>query len=176
MKLVNIKTSASREKLMSLLGDSERVNKRVKFDESRGRPLVKMKEKKGRITLTCEMIGGPSKDNGFFVGCFFLGSIKQKGDETKVSGIILTAPLFHLIIAAFCIYFLIQSFIVGGITLVPLIGVVFTAILYKDEYKKEGIIKRFIARAVRIAEGEAAEDGCATDGVDSGEDSEKPEE
>lgn len=152
MKLVKLKSSASFEAVMDALSNSDRVNARVKFDEKRGRPVMHTKEKNGRLKITCEMVGGPSKDNGFLIGSFFFGSIKEKDGETSVSGIIMTAPFYHLLLIGFCIYFLVQSFIIGGITLVPLFAVLFTLILFKDEYKKQGIIKRFIKRALRFSE------------------------
>ena len=152
MKLVKLKTSASADAVIEALSNSEAVNARVKFDEKRGKPVMHTKENGGRLKITCEMVGGPSKDNGFLIGCIFLGKIKERNGERVVSGVIMTAPIYHLLLIGFCIYFLIQSFIVGGITLVPLFGVVFTLFLFKDEYKKEGIIKRFISRAVKFAE------------------------
>ena len=152
MKLVRFSSHASREAILDALSNSEKVNAKVKFDEKRGRPVMHLKEKAGTLKITCEMVGGPSKDNGFLIGSFFFGGIKEKNGESVVSGIILTAPLYHLLLIGFCIYFLVQSFIVGGITLVPLFGVLFTLILFKDEYKKQGIIKRFIGRALKFSE------------------------
>ena len=166
MRLVKYHSRASRDAILDALSSSEQVNARVKFDEKRGRPVMHTKEKRGRLKITCEMVGGPSKDNGFLIGSFFLGGIKERNGETTVSGIILTAPIYHLLLIGFCIYFLIQSFLVGGITLVPLFGVIFTLILFKDEYKKQGIIKRFIKRAVRFAEESMTENDL--DGQDKG--------
>jgi hypothetical protein len=163
MKLVKIKTYAPKENLMDAFSNSEEVNARVKFDEKRGRPVIHTKEKSERLKMTCEMVGGPTKDNGFLVGCFFLGGIREKDGERVISGVIMTAPLYHLLLIGFCIYFLIQSIILGGITLVPLFGVLFTFVLFKDEYKKEGIIKRFISRAVKFAELSAEADRTDTD-------------
>ncbi len=154
MKFVNIKSSCSREHLYSMLCDSERVNKHVKFDEKTGRPHIKLSERFGLLFMTCEMIGGSGRDNGFLVGTFFVGKLSSKGDGSRLRGLILTAPLYHLALIGFCIYFLIQSFIVGGITLVPILLVVFNYFLFKDEFKKQGIIKRFAHRAARMADEE----------------------
>ncbi len=154
MKLVNIKTTAKKEVLLDAISNCEVVNRGVKFDEKRGRPLIKVKHKEGsrRLSVSCEMIGTQGKDNGFIVGTFFAGRITEKNGVTRLSGIILTAPIYHLAVIAFCIYFLIQSFIVGGFTPVPLFVVGFTVMLFKDEYKKQGIIERYFRRAVRYAE------------------------
>ena len=154
MKFIKLETTAPREAVLAYLKSSEQVNRGVKFDERRGRPLIKVKDKEtsSRLSVTCEMIGGPSKDNGFIVGTFFVGKLTEKGGVTRLRGIILTAPIYHLMLIAFCIYFLIQSFVVGGFTLVPIFAVAFTVMLFRDEYKKQGIIQRYFARAIRYAE------------------------
>ena len=154
MKLVRFKTTVPREEVLAALKSSEKVNRGVKFDEKRGRPLIKVKDKEtsDRLSVTCEMIGGPSKDNGFIVGTFFAGKLTEKNGVTRLSGIILTAPIYHLLLIAFCIYFLIQSFALGGFTIVPIFAVAFTAMLFRDEYKKQGIIHRYFARAIRYSE------------------------
>lgn len=152
MKFISIKSSASRDSILDAVKNSERVNSGVKFDEKRGRPIIKVKERGTQLYLTCEMVGGHTKDNGFVIGTFFLGSLKERDGVARLSGIIMTAPFYHLVLIGFCIYFLIQSFIVGGITLVPIILVIFSWFIFKDEFKKQGIIKRFLHRAVRYAE------------------------
>lgn len=153
MKFVNLRSSAKREDLLDAIKSSGKVNENVKFDEKMGRPAMKVKEKGSTLYVTCELIGGAGgKDNGFLIGTFFLGSLKEKDGESRLRGIILTAPLYHLALIAFCVYFLVQSFIVGGITLVPLLLVGFSYFLYKSEFKKQGIIKRFFARAAKYAE------------------------
>ena len=157
MKFVSIRSGASRESIIGALRSSDKVNERVKFDERLGKPVMKLKERKRTLFMTCEMIGGPSKDNGFLIGSFFLGGIKEKNGENHLYGILLTAPLYHLALIAFCVYFIIQSFIIGGITLVPVLLSLFSLLLFKDEFKKQGIMKRFVLRAVRYAE--ASEQG-----------------
>lgn len=154
MKIVRFETSAPRERVLEAIKNSNEVNRNVKFDDKLGRPLIKVKEKQGssRIRVTCEMIGGPSKDNGFIVGTFFAGRLTEKNGRTCLSGILLTSPIYHLLVAAFCIYFLVRSILVGGFTVMPIFVVGFTFVLFKDEYKKQGIIHRFFARAIRYAE------------------------
>ncbi len=153
MKFVNLRSSAKREDLLDAIKSSGKVNENVKFDEKAGRPAIKVKEKGSTLYVTCEMIGGAGgKDNGFLIGTFFLGSLKEKDGKSRLRGIILTAPIYHLALIAFCVYFLVRSFIVGGITLVPLLLVGFSYFLYKSEFKKQGIIKRFFVRAAKYAE------------------------
>lgn len=154
MKIVKFETSAPRKTVLEAIKDSNEVNRNVKFDDKLGRPLIKAKEKDGspRIHVTCEMIGGQSKDNGFIVGTYFVGKLTEKDGRTRLSGILLTAPIYHLLVIAFCIYFLVQSILFGGFTVMPIFVVGFTVLLFKDEYKKQGIIHRFFARAIRYAE------------------------
>ena len=45
MKFVNMDFPASREKVLEMLKDNERVNKNVRFDDYRGKPHMKIKEK-----------------------------------------------------------------------------------------------------------------------------------
>ena len=121
MKFVSIKSSATEKDVVDALGNSEKVNERVQFDERRGRPLMKLKRKKNTLYISCEMIGGPAKDNGFIIGSFFLGRIKQRAYGSKITGILLTAPLYHLVLLGFCTYFLIRSIQVHGIAPLPFI-------------------------------------------------------
>ena len=152
MKFVSVKSGASEESILSALKSSDKVNERVKFDEKQGRPVMKLKERGKALYMSCEMVGGPTKDNGFLIGSFFLGRLTRKGDECRLRGILLTAPIYHLALLAFCAYFAVQAFIVGGIPIVPIIVAAFSLLVFKDEFKKQGIIKRFILRAVRYAE------------------------
>ena len=152
MKFVSIKSSATEKDVVDALGNSEKVNERVQFDERRGRPLMKLKRKKNTLYISCEMIGGPAKDNGFIIGSFFLGRIKQRAYGSKITGILLTAPLYHLVLLGFCTYFLIRSIQVHGIAPLPFIIAATSLLFFKDEFKKQGIIKRYIKRAVRYAE------------------------
>lgn len=156
MKFVRLRSTAGKEEILGAIRSSDKVNEHVKFDERRGKPQMRLKEKKNTLFITCEMIGGPSKDNGFLVGTFFLGRLRERSGECRLSGIIMTAPLYHALLLAFCVYFIIRSFALGGITLVPIILAAFSLFLFKDEFKKQGIIKRFLPRAVRYAEKKTA--------------------
>lgn len=159
MKFVNLTTDVSREAVLDAIKSSDRVNEKVKFDDGAGRPLMKVKERGETLHITCEMVGGPTKDNEFLVGSFFLGRLRRVGEETRLRGVILTAPIYHLALIAFCVYFIIQSFIIGGITLVPVMLVPFSLYLFKGEFRKQGIIKRYLARAFKYAERSAEGNG-----------------
>ena len=148
MKLVDVTFTASRDEVLAMLRDNERVNEKVRFDESKGKPIVKIKEKKGdSINVTCEYVGGPSKDNGFLVGTYFSGRLTEKNGVTRLRGRILTAPLYHFFMMVLVVVFIIQCFKVKGFSVVPPILVVFDLFMFKSEFQKQGYIKRYFIRA-----------------------------
>ena len=150
MKFVNMDFPASREEVLQMLKDNERVNKNVRFDDYRGKPHMKIKEKKGdKIKITCEMIGGPTKDNGFLVGTYFSGKLVEKNGRTHLSGVITTAPLYHLALIALVVVFIIQCFKLSGFSVVPPIIIIFDIFMFKNEFKKQGYIKRYLYRTAR---------------------------
>lgn len=158
MKFINIDFKASKSDVLSMIMNNERVNCNVRFDSNKGKPLMKFKEKNGRIKITCEMIGGPSKDNGFIVGTYFTGKVTEKNGVTSIKGVITTAPIYHLIMLAFFTVFIVQCFRMKGFSVVPILLVIFSIFIFKDEYKKQGYIRRYLYRAARrISENKSSE-------------------
>ena len=150
MKFINISFRAGRDEVLEMLRNNELVNKNVRFDESRGKPYIKIKEKKGdKISITCEYIGGPTKDNEFLVGTYFSGKLTEKNGVTTLRGRILTAPIYHFFLFALVVVFIIQCFRVKGFSVVPPILVGFDLIMFKSEFQKQGYIKRYLIRAAR---------------------------
>ena len=147
MKFVNLKVEAPKEQLLTLIRDNERVNKNVRFDEKLGKPNMKVKEKDGRVKVTCELLGRATKDNGFLVGSFFWGKIKEKNGTSSLRGIILTAPLYHLILCILFVAFIIQCFRLRGLSVVPIFMVLLDIMMFKTEFKKQGYIQRYLYRA-----------------------------
>ena len=150
MKFINIDFPASKEEVLKMIKDNERVNQNVRFDDYKGKPLMKIKEKKnGKIKITCEMIGGPTKDNGFLVGTYFSGRLVEKNGKTNLKGVITTAPIYHLVLIALVAIFIVQCFKMKGFSVVPPIIVIFDIFMFKNEFKKQGYIKRYLYRAAR---------------------------
>ena len=150
MKLVNVEFPSSRDEAISMICDNEQVNRNVRFDDYRGRPLMKIKDKgNGKMKITCEMIGGPTKDNGFFVGTYFSGKLVEKDGRTRLKGFIATAPIYHLALIALVVVFIIQCFKLRGFSVLPPIIVIFDIFMFKNEFKKQGYIKRYLHRAAR---------------------------
>ena len=152
MKLIRIEAPVRKEELISMLSDNDRVNKNVVFEDKKGTPHMHVKESLGRIKIKCEYIGGASKDNAFIDGTRFSGKIIEKGDKTEIKGVITTALVFHLILFAMFCAFICVCIARRGFSIVPLCLIIFDVFMYKDEFKKQGIIERYIARAVKRLE------------------------
>ena len=151
MKRIKIASPLTKDELIEVLKNHEAVNEGVTFDDKYGKPVFHVKEKNNSLSVTCQMVGGPSKDNGFIVGSFFKGRFKEKNGETHLSGIISTAPLYHLAMLILTGVFIYQCISLGGFSPVPVILIAFSYFLFKNEYKKQGMIERYIKRAFGYA-------------------------
>ena len=152
MKFIKFETSASKDELISMLSDNERVNKNVTFENSKKTPHMHVKQKDGKVKIKCEYIGGATKDNAFIDGTCFRGKITEKSGVTEIKGVISTAVIFHTVLAAFFIAFIALCIAKQGFSIVPVCLILFDIFMYKDEFKKQGIIERYIARAVKRLE------------------------
>ena len=119
------------------------------FRTAKGRASITVKERGERIKMRCRMVDGPTKDNGFLEGTTFFGSVKERGGVTKVKGIVVTAPIYHLIIIALLVVLVVRCISLGAINPVPIILAIFSVFMFKDEYKKQGFIKRYIFKALK---------------------------
>lgn len=159
MKIINQKAQCDKGALLAALADSESTNRNVRFDERRGKPTIFMTEKGERIRLTCKYIGGNTVDNGFIVGTYFTGRVTEKNGVSSVRGILWTAPIFHLILIAMLVAFIIMCIYRQGFSIIPLCAVAFDIVLFWNEFAKQGIISRYIARAAKRAEAEKNKNG-----------------
>lgn len=149
MHFINLEFAAPKDKVLSAVSDNDFVNQNVRFDEQNGKPLMKFKEKNGKIKITCEMLGKPTKDNGFLVGTYFSGRLTEKNGVTKLKGIITTAPIYHLIMILLVAVFIYQCIHLKGFSVVPILLVFLSLFMFKDEFNKQGYIKRYLFRAER---------------------------
>lgn len=149
MKFVNYKIHASCDDVKNAIFDSTSICSQEKFETSKGNLKFHIKEKNHRYRIKCEYIGGATKDNAFLEGTYFIGELSQKNEEAILRGIIVTAPIYHLIIALLLAFFVAQCIIKGGFTPVPLILFFFSIFMFKDEFKKQGMIKKYIFRAFK---------------------------
>lgn len=152
MKTVNITTTANKEELLSYIKNYEEVNRGVIFDEKIGRPRIKVRERGERIRITCELVGRATKDDGFIVGTYFTGRISQKDGLTNLRGVILTAPIYHIVLFAMFVAFVVMCIQKGAFSVVPIFVVAFDFMMFNLEFKKQGIIKRYLHRATKMAE------------------------
>ena len=152
MKFVNIETDTPKEELLSLVKNYSLVNEGVVFDEKIGTPAIKVKQKGDRLRITCELLNRPTKDNGFIVGTYFSGRLIESAGKTKLSGVILTAPIYHLVLIALFAAFIAMCIEKGGFSVTPIILLVFDYFMFSLEFKKQGIIKRYLHRCVKIAQ------------------------
>lgn len=152
MKIINLDCPVSRDELISVIANSELVNDRVKFDEEKGRPRIHVKEKGNRLKLKCEMIGGPTKDNGFLEGTYFLGKLTEKNGASHLRGVILTAPIYHTFIALIMALFVLRCIQLVAFNPVPIILLVFSFMMFRKEFEKQGTIERYLIRACKRAQ------------------------
>ena len=149
MKIIKLESNASQSEILDMIKDSERVNDKVKFDENKGKPLIHVKQKGNRIKIKCEMVGGPTRDIGFLEGTSFIGKLTEKNGVTHLRGVIVTAPIYHTILALILALYVYRSISLGGFNPVPLILFIFSIFLLKSEFEKQGTIERYLKRALR---------------------------
>ena len=152
MKIVKLDSSVSRDELLAVIKNSELVNDRVMFDENKGKPLMHVKEKGDRLRIRCEMMGGPTKDNGFIEGTYFLGKLTERNGSSRLRGVILTAPIYHTFIALIMAVFVLKCIQMVAFNPVPIILLAFSFIMLRKEFEKQGTIERYLKRAIRRAE------------------------
>lgn len=152
MKLIKLDSTVPRDELLDVIRNSELVNDRVKFDENKGKPIVHIKDNGKRLKIRCEMIGGPSKDNGFLEGTYFIGTLKESNGLTRLRGLIVTAPIYHTFLALLVAFFVYRCISLRGFNPVPLILFIFSLVMFKGEFEKQGTIERYLKRAIKRAE------------------------
>lgn len=155
MKFINIKTDKSADALLSMIRDNARVNDGVKFaDKKGGKPFMHVREKEGKLRIKCEMMGRPTRDNGFLMGTAFYGRITEKDGAAAVKGVIVTSPIYHAVVLILAIALVIQMIYNSSISSIPILvfAVAFEFLFFTDEFRKQGYISRYIERAVRRLE------------------------
>lgn len=152
MKRIRLESALSRDHLLSVIENSELVNDKVKFDENKGRPRMIVKTNGDRIRIKCEMIGGPTKDNGFLEGTYFVGKLTENDGKTTLKGVVLTAPIYHTILALILMIYVYRCITLVAFNPVPIILLIFSLMLFRSEFEKQGTIERYLARAFRKAE------------------------
>ncbi len=150
MLFLNYKINAEKDELLAVIRDNNLVVEEEKFDTRRGKPRMHIKEKGNTLKIKCELTERPTRDNGFLEGTYFLGKVSVKNGATRLFGVILTAPIYHFLFILLFGFFIYQCIAVGGISPIPIILVIFDAFMFRDEFRKQGLIKRYVFRAFKI--------------------------
>ena len=150
MRSFKYKVNASRDELVELLSDNDKVNKGVTTEYKKGNPYMHVDTKGEKIKIRCEFIGGATKDNAFIDGTKLRGKIVEKDGYTEFRGTIMTAPIFHAILILMFAAFVVMCIVKQGFNVVPICLVVFDIFMYKDEFKKQSIIDRYVFRTVKM--------------------------
>ena len=149
MLFVNYDIHSSIENVRFSLSENDKIVEDEKLDTSKGYPKIHMRETGERVKIKCEFVGRAKKDNGFLEGTYFVGRFYEKEEVTHIKGIILTAPIYHTILALLFAFFVYRCFVLGGISIVPICLVLFSVFMFYDEFRKQKIIKRYIFRAFK---------------------------
>lgn len=152
MKIINLFSEFSKGEVMDIINDNDRVNAGVRFNDKYGaKPYMHITEKDGRLKIKCEMIGRPTKDNGFLAGTVFRGKIKEEGSGTRIKGIITTSAIYHAIMLILFVFLFVTMIIKSSYNLIPMLVLViaFEIMFFKDEFKKQGYIERYLIRALK---------------------------
>ena len=150
MLFVNYDINAPLDRLVSNLNNNEKVVSEENYDLSKGKPRMYVKIKGERLKIKCEMTERATKDNGFLEGTYFLGSAKEKDGKSYVKGVILTAPIYHFVFLLLLLVVIYQSIKMVAIPITAIFLVLFDVMMFKGEFAKQSLIKRYIFRAFKI--------------------------
>ena len=150
MLFVKYDIHATVDEVLESLNDNNAIIEAEKIDVSSGKPRLHVRKNGDSLKIQCEIADAPTKDRDFKLGTTFRGSIKESDGVTRIRGVILTAPIYHAILLILFGYFIYQCISLGGISVVPICLIVFDVFMFWREFKKQGIIKRFIFRALKL--------------------------
>lgn len=149
MKVIKLRSTREPEELFSAISDNDFVSDGITLNEKGTKPYMHVRKKKnGRIKIKCEIMGGPTKDNGFLEGTYFKGKIVKCSEGSCIEGIITTAPIFHSILVLFTVAIILQCIYLKAINIVPIFAILFDLVMFKNEFKKQGYIERYLKRAI----------------------------
>lgn len=150
MLFINYKINAPVDEVTASLEDCNTIVDREKLETSKGRPKIHFTQKAGKLKMQCEMTNTATRDRDFKLGTAFHGKITEENGVTHIIGIVLTAPIYHLVLLCFFAYFIYLCVSMGGFSVVPICLLVFDVFMFWREFKKQGIIKRYIFGALRL--------------------------
>ena len=149
MLFVNCDIHAPIDEVRCSLTENEKIVTDEKIDTSKGFPKIHITENGEKIKIKCEYTGRARKDNGFLEGTYFFGRFYEKNGVTFMKGIILTAPIYHTVLLLLFAFFIYRCIALRGFSIVPICLVLFSVFMFFEEFKKQGIIKKYIFRAFK---------------------------
>ncbi len=149
MKFVDLSIRMPKAEVLEYISDSKTVNDKVRFDTKAGTPFMHVSEKDGKLKIKCEMMDLAYKDNEFIQGTSFRGKITESNGETRIKGIITTEPIYHIICSLIVIVAIVFSFFNAAMISVPILFLASEFIFLSSEFKKQGYIQRYLARAIK---------------------------
>ena len=149
MKFVKLESKMKRDELIGLIKNHELVNDKVRFDGKAGKPTMFVKETKRGIRVKCQYVDGAIKDSGFLEGTYFIGRVTDAVNGSVINGMIVTAPIYHSILAIIMGLFVYQCIYIGGFNPVPIIWLAFSVLMFRSEFEKQGVIERYLKRSVQ---------------------------
>lgn len=157
LKFINLTVRAPLSEVADFISDNKRVNANVRFEPRCGTPFMHVKKDGEKLKIKCEMMDRPTKDNGFLVGTYFKGRLTEQGGVTRLRGVILTSPIYHLVWLALLAILVWQCFRYAALSVAPVMFVAMEVLMFHKEFKKQGYIKRYLCRAFsRIERGKSA--------------------
>ena len=131
MLFVNYKINASKESVVSSLAQNEEIVLSEKLNSEKcGYPRIHTTINEENIKMLCEMTDKPTRDRDFRRGTFFMGKIKETSNGTSISGVILTAPVYHFVLICLFAYFIYKCISLGGFSVVPVFILLFDVLMF----------------------------------------------
>ncbi len=150
MKFLNYSINADIDTVKSFIFDNEKSVIGVQTNEKRGKPRMHVRLKNERIRMNCEYTGKATRDNDFIGGTHLFGKFFERDGKTFLRGIVVTAPLFHIAMAVLFAYFVYRCIMLGAISIVPICIVVFSVVMFWEEYSKQKVIKQYVYNAFKL--------------------------
>lgn len=147
MLIVNEKTKASRDRVLEVFNKTKDM---ATGNPKLGKPTIILEEKGEKIRIYCKYINGTSRDFGKTT--YFIGKLRERNGETRLRGVVVTEPLFHIPFIALLVFFVWRCISLGAFNVVPVCLTAFCILMFRGEYAKQPLIKGHIKRVFKVLE------------------------
>lgn len=149
MKFIDLSIKVPADELVGIMSKNDVVNDGVEFDKDKGIPHMHVTRSGSTVKIKCKLTGTATRDNGSIVGTYFKGRLTESRGVTRLKGVIVTSPLYHLIFFALIAVFVYKCISLGAISVLPICLIAVSYFLFRGEYRKQNIIRNYIYRAFR---------------------------